>query len=431
MTIFGRHLSHSARPTLVGTLLALALVNVAPPTISGAVVPLIAQSAPLPHDASTVPQAILNSVTCTAKGYCVAVGRYLSSSQSRALIDTEVHGVWLRTQTIKMPVNAYHGANGTLFSVSCSSPGNCVAVGQYQNRKSTGNPTNIVVNGPLIVAEKNGVWGTGIMAPQPAGAQNSSVTSLNSVSCPKFNNCVAVGEMKTAQSNKAFTVRQKNGKWGDALIVKLPNWAKPNFITQLDGVSCVAVGFCVAVGQYVNKSPSRQTLVVTETKGVWGVGHTIPLPTSVRNPWAGLFSVKCLKWGLCMAVGVVQSPPDGGQGLIAMEYKGKWKTGILAPLPKGLPKTASSSDQLASISCTSFGFCNAVGQYTQGLFDQGVTITETKGKWARGTVVPRPAGAVAPPYVGLGGVSCTSPGACVMVGQYQANVGDLALIVTH
>lgn len=408
----------------------LAVIALMPTVVSGAANRTVTRAAPLPANASPVPQAILNAIDCTSTGNCVAVGRYLSSSDSRALIATEINGSWKASSTIKMPKNASQGANGVLFGVSCTSYGNCVAVGQYQNTKSAGKPLYTVVEVPLIVSEKKGVWGTGIEGPLPIGAIENSVTTLNAVSCPKVKNCVAVGQYQTTDGAKGFTVRQLGTKWVDAQPTALPNWARPNFITQLDGVSCVAVGFCVAVGQYVNASPSRQALVVMEARGVWGVGHAVPLPTTVRNPWAGLFSIKCLAWGVCEAVGVVQDGVKGGEGLIETQFKGRWLNGLVAPLPSGAANP-SESVQLASIDCTSFGFCDAVGQFTNGAIDQGVTVTESKGAWGKAYVVPRPANATSPPYAGLGGVDCSKKNVCVMVGQYQAILGEPALIVNR
>jgi hypothetical protein len=385
---------------------------------------------PLPSDASsTVTDASLNGVACTSSGNCVAVGRYEGTTDSQVLIVNQTKSVWGAARTLtSMPKNARHSADGVLNAVTCSSFGNCIAVGQYESVKTTGSPTFEVVDEPLVVTEVKGKWKTGMEAPQPPGAINSSVTALDGISCPKPTSCIAVGQFATHAGNEAFTVELVNGKWKGARAVTLYKYSQANFITQLDAISCVAVGYCEAVGQFVNKAPSRQALVVELAHGVWHVGHSVPLPSTVRNPWAGLFSIQCFSWGTCVAVGVVSSPPKEGQGLIEVQYKGRWLRGILAPQTK-VPSSDAIGVQLLGVSCTGFGNCEAVGQYTASNVTQPVTITETKGKWGLAALTPRPHGAIKPTSAGLNTVVCSNSTTCVMVGQYETIVGDPALIV--
>jgi hypothetical protein len=409
------------------TLAAGALAAVAP---VGATAPLSAQRAATPADADHVPQAILNAVACPSAGACVAVGRYEGPHGSEALIDTEAYGNWQGTQTVTLPADALDGANGVLNGVACTSVGNCVAVGQYETTQSTSSPSISVVEAPMTVTESGGVWGAARRAPLPPGATTSSVTALNAVSCPKAGACVAVGQFTTAVGDEAVIVRQKAGTWGGARVPQLPKWAKSNFITQLDGVSCLAVGYCVAVGQFVTRAPARQPLVVIEAKGVWQRGRAAAVPTTRRNPWGGLFAVTCRSWGDCVAVGVYEGLTGGGQGLIVTEKSGHWITPVTAKLPP-VTKTSSMSDQLLGVSCPAAGRCYAVGQYTDKAVDQGVVLTEVKGFWSLGQIAPRPADASSPPYVGLNGVACPTTTSCAMVGQYQAGLGQPALVVTR
>jgi hypothetical protein len=420
-----RHFPPHARRVVAAATTATLLVALVAAAPAGALTP---QVAPLPATAAAVPEAILNAVHCTSYRNCVAVGRYESKSNlGRALIVTEVGGVWGHAETITMPTDALDKAFGVLNAIDCTSVGNCVAVGQYQTSQSLTGPTYPVVDQPLIVVERSGNWQTAVKSQLPPGAIDGEVTALNGVSCPSVGHCLAVGQYITAKGNEAFTVQQSGNTWSGARTVTLRNYARSNFITQLDGVSCVANGYCVAVGQFANGAPSRQPLVVQEAKGVWSVGHAVPVPSVVRNPWAGLFSIDCLSWGNCVSVGVVSSPPKRGQGLIEVEVKGQWERGILAPLPSGVVSD-SIGDQLAAVSCKSNGNCDAVGQFTDGDVDEGVLINATAGKWGSGVIAPSPANAVAPAYAILSGVACTASNQCVMVGQYQAQDGDPALI---
>src|SRR5579863_2338548 len=54
-----------------------------------------ASEAPLPANAAVDPQALLQSVTCTGVGSCVAAGRYLDASgATQALVEQLSNGTW-------------------------------------------------------------------------------------------------------------------------------------------------------------------------------------------------------------------------------------------------------------------------------------------------------------------------------------------------
>jgi hypothetical protein len=392
--------------------------------MAGAVTPMTAIEAPLPSNTVGAHEAILNGVSCNSPTQCVAVGHYESSSGGQAFIVVK-NSSWGAPRPAFLPPDALPAANGTLNSVSCQSFGNCVAVGQY----ATANGYQ-----GFIVTEKAGVWSQGVRAPLPGDAVDSSITSLYSVSCVTITTCVAVGQYKngsTVHDNQGLIVWESAGHWTKAMTAPLPAKAKANFITQLDGISCPSWGNCVAVGQYVNTNPARRPMILTESGGVWVSSVTARLPLdSHYNPWAGLFSVKCTGIGNCVAVGVYQGA-HGGQGLIIGSINGQWGRGIVAPLPSGYSYAVNSA-QLLSVSCIGLGYCQAVGFFTAGQINRGITISERHGGWGNSTLTPHPANAVAPYYEGLNAVSCnTIQVHCSMVGQYQALVGQPAHIVSN
>src|SRR5271170_778140 len=81
-------------------------------------------------------------------------------------------------------LSAGHG--GTLIAVSCSSPGNCAATGNYADRL-----------GHLqayVVSEKNGSWDKAIQVPGVAALSGASGGSgVDAVSCGPAGNCAAGG----------------------------------------------------------------------------------------------------------------------------------------------------------------------------------------------------------------------------------------------
>jgi hypothetical protein len=157
----------------------------------------------LPANAATRKQvAGLNSVSCTSPGACSAVGGYFDKAgNSEALLYREVGGQWKPhvvlltekaghwTRGVKaaLPVNA--GADqGELGvnSVSCSSPGNCTAAGNYSGAGQDNTK-------PLLLTETSGIWSRGVGVTLPVDASAPYQFSWVTVSCAAAQNCSGVG----------------------------------------------------------------------------------------------------------------------------------------------------------------------------------------------------------------------------------------------
>ena len=80
---------------------------------------------------------------------------------------------------------------------------------------------------------------------------------------------------------------------------------------------------------------------------------------------------------------------------------------------------ASPVAALRSVSCTGAGGCDAVGSYADSNHhEQGLLLTETGSSWGSGTEALLPADASANPDVSLTSVSCSTVGNCDAVGDY-------------
>ena len=128
----------------------------------------------------------LTAVTCTSYGNCVEVGSFETAAHhSVPLIEVQKGGVW-SSVAVGLPSDVQASGNGgsALLSISCPSFGNCVAVGRYIRNDHT--------NQPLIDREIGGVW-SNHAAPVPSDQSSPGQSYLYSVSCPSTSNCVAVG----------------------------------------------------------------------------------------------------------------------------------------------------------------------------------------------------------------------------------------------
>ena len=79
----------------------------------------------------------IDSITCTSPGNCIASGSYEDSNgkeDDQAMLVAESGGVWGQASELTLPggANTIAGEqDADLFSLTCTSPGSCVAVGRY------------------------------------------------------------------------------------------------------------------------------------------------------------------------------------------------------------------------------------------------------------------------------------------------------------
>ena len=75
--------------------------------------------------------AIVTSISCSSAGNCSAAGQYRDSAGYQAFVVDEVNGTWGAAQEVAAALNTQN--NASVYSISCSSAGNCSAAGQYRD----------------------------------------------------------------------------------------------------------------------------------------------------------------------------------------------------------------------------------------------------------------------------------------------------------
>jgi hypothetical protein len=357
-------------------------------------------------------------------GNCSAVGYYLDSSKSlHGLLLTETAGRWATEVKASLPADAAPSSPASgeedavgLPSVSCAAAGNCIAVGYYLD--SSGNAHG------LLLAETGGKWATGVQAALPANAVSNLGAGLSSVSCASAGNCSVVGGYSASSGGDGLLLIESGGRWKRGIEVRLPANAASNPGATLFSVSCASAGNCSAVGWYDDSSGNLQGLLLTETGGRWAPGvEAAPPANAASNPAGSLNSVSCASAGNCSAVGFYFDSSGNGQGRLLTETRGRWAREVEA----ALPANAGSDPQvdLTSVSCASGGNCSAVGSYFDSSgHQQGLLLTESKGRWATGVEAAPPANAGSDPAVQLRSVSCAPGGECSVVGSYSDTAGN-------
>jgi hypothetical protein len=371
--------------------------------------------------------ATLNSISCGSPGNCVAGGSYDNpAGGQQAMVEAETGGTWAAPQRIGLPAGAVTLAAdeyATITSVSCPSQGFCVAVGAY---RGTG-------NGMLVATETAGVWATGTTLAAVSGeAADGGV--LDSVSCTSIENCVAVGTVTTNRGLiEPAIAAVANGTWGKPSLPTLPSGDQDTLPTSLS-VSCPAAGACVVAGTDYPASGPELPLVIAQSGGRWQQPETVgPLSGAVADPGQllSLGTIDCSAVGSCTAIGNDETAA-GASGFALVDAGGSF-TEVELAYPTGTAGFLANVQDvgLDAVGCADPGDCVAGGAYptagTPTLPDAApMAAIEGGGTWSAPTALPAPSDA-APAASGLAtvrSISCPVAADCQGVGVYETAGGQ-------
>jgi hypothetical protein len=246
----------------------------------------------------------------------------------------------------------------------------------------------------------------------PEGISSTVSSDLTATSCPAPGECVAVG----GDGGPGFIDTQSNGGWTvqAAPTPSNANASDPN--VRLFGLSCVAVGWCTAVGNYRDIHSDTQSDLLTLANGSWTASEGPVPPDADGNPEVSVLSVSCGAPGSCAAVGSYATSGIDTRGLLLTLAHGTWSTRE-APLPSDA-SPSSPDTRLQSVSCVGADWCEATGEYTSlANGSQGLTQTFTAGNWTASKIV-LPADAAASPETTMASLSCPAVDVCTAVGSY-------------
>jgi hypothetical protein len=339
------------------------------------------------------------------------------------MVATMSGSTWGRGHTVVLPATSAdpHG-EGQITGISCPAKNDCTAVGfniEYVGDSSYGKDA-------FAVTQSHGAWGPIRFVTLPHGAAHATVATLTGVSCTSPGNCEAVGYFAVAGENlDPMAVREVHGSWRPATEIALPASAAatPGAYAVLDAVSCPKPGSCVGVGSYLSTTYRLEGLTAVESGGHWKrAAEATLLSTAAPNIVSGLLSVSCSSRTSCLAVGGYATTNGSITASIADAYSnGHWSTVHVikvAPAKAAAPPAA----WLYGVSCKT-KYCEVVGNYTDGAGTQiWMTVSYSHGKWGKAAGIAEPANALAGhdqasiPY----GISCAGT-RCTAVGAYWDN----------
>jgi PKD repeat protein len=301
---------------------------------------------------------------------------------------------WFAT-TMPQPTNSGDGHEAA--AVSCVARSSCVAVGDNWSMD---------LHTAVTLAERwDGRDWTPMPTPNPPGLEegwaDQRMATLLDVECVADGKCLAIGYYRDLEGLKPLAELLEGGEW---TIVSPPRPAAA-VGAVLEGLSCVSIGDCVAVGNVRFQPNVPKPLAFHWDGDDWAVEPT-PDPPTGETGW--LAAVSCPQSGVCMAVGGRRPESGAPRTFAARLDEGSWAVEA-APNPSG------TENWLEDVSCPGAGVCTAVGRHFEKpgteTIQYPLAVRWVEDGWVVQTI-PKVVGASS----GLTGVSCVAADACTAVG---------------
>lgn len=340
--------------------------------------------------------AFLFAVSCGAAGDCVVGGDYIASRPVRHLLPfvaVERRGHW-RLASELPGIAALHAAAAGLTAVSCSSAGDCLAGGWYEQAGAH-------VPLPFVVRMAGGRWRRPIELPGWATVTAGGIGVVSLVSCGSPGNC-------SASPGGRFVASLVNGRWHP--VIRLPGTISG---PDIGALSCARTGGCAAGGTYPVSQERYGAFAASGVDGVWGDARQVPGTSGADL--AGVTSVFCAP-ARCVVGGYLQS---GGvpEAFVVRQVGRTWSSATILPGIERLDSRAGSS--LADLSCGTAGGCVAAGTYsisTRKLVQLVFVATEVRGTWRQAGELPGVAALATGHSATVTAVSCPAAGQCAVAG---------------
>jgi hypothetical protein len=389
----------------------------------------------------------ISSVSCPAAGDCVAGGFALDShGVEQTTLGTELNHVWTFGPvpgTVALNVTGGVSFKGgvllgaSVTSVSCSTVGNCVAVGSYGDASAT--------QQGFVAVEQHGVW-NGATPIAQLSALNVGATHYNTgaqpsqVSCASDAFCEITGTYTdAAEYFQYFTADVNSGVVSDAATLPGSTSLSVQYSsgTSSSGITsqwCDAAGNCEISGpipESLSSSTGPAAFIATRSAGVWGaaVNYSATSTVTVGSNAAVQFT-QCPSVSNCTVIGSYIDADGVLRYFTAQQSNGLWGTDVEWT---SLEVFGDANSYITSMSCPAVGYCTVGGSYADSSgYWQGFTVQEVGGIWQDAveltgiSAYENSPGSPDPSYgVNVSNLDCVTVGNCSGLGAYQANASDV------
>jgi hypothetical protein len=352
----------TASCTAVGSYVSTAgVVSMVVQITNGVVSPALEVPPPANSAAGYAP--LFNGISCLPSGPCEAVGDNadLSTGTYKALVMPFTNGLPGTATVVTLPSNASTSSPSSVLSdIACqASSGSCTAAGFYVG--SSGHDF------PLTVEINNGVPAAGLEASEPALYNGNPIAYENHVACPASGACQVLGVYYDGSDTEQLMATQvTDGSAGVASEISPPNSTAAHNVRFL-GFSCSSASLCEAAGYYNITAGQNVALLMTLNGTSADPGPiTPPAGTDLSAvQQTQLNGVSCLPSGSCLAAGWF-APGSAEEAGMQLETSaaGSVGAGVALPAPSDAD-SASPNTQAENIACAlPIGSCAAVGSNT-------------------------------------------------------------------
>ena len=360
---------------------------------------------------------VISSVSCASPGNCDAGGIYRDGAgRTQAFVASQTNGTWGKAIQVPGTGALNVGGDAEIIALSCASPGNCSAGGEYSDHRDFFQA--------FVVTQTNGTWGKAIQIPGSAALNLGDNAEVTALSCASAGNCSAAGHYGDSHGRHVFVVNQTNGTWGNAIQIPGTHLSRVEF-AEVASVSCPAVGDCGAGGFFTDRADMAQPFVASERNGTWGKAIEVPGIKALNvGGNGGITGLSCGAVGDCSAGGTYQDGSGHAQAFVVSERNGSWGKAIEVPGTASLNRGKRAA--VDSLSCASPGNCSASGVYTQGrsLDLQPFVVSERNGTWGKAIEVPGIEALNKDGETHVFSMSCGAAGDCDVGGSILDHAGD-------
>ncbi|HET7018243.1 MAG TPA: hypothetical protein VFI65_30275 [Streptosporangiaceae bacterium] len=192
----------------------------------------------------------------------VVLAAFAATAAAQAALAATPAGTWGKAIEVPGTAALNVGDLASVTSISCASAGNCSAGGYYTDHAG-------LHTKPFAVSETKGSWARAVKISGPAALNNSKFAQITTISCGSPGNCLAGGAYALAGGKQAFIVSEKNGTWGKATAVPGLNSLDSGYVAEVDRVACSSAGNCTLAGAYSTLELSLEVFVASEKNGKW------------------------------------------------------------------------------------------------------------------------------------------------------------------
>ncbi len=369
-------------------------------------------------------RALPGAVSCSSAGNCGAGGLYVDKAgNGQAFVVSEKNGKWGNAEEVPGSAALNVGGDAIIEQMSCTLAGGCLAAGTYESDSSMDQQA-------FVVQEIGGVWGAAEDIPGLDALNAGGVAEVRTLYCVHTGNCTVGGDYNDGSGAEPFVAYQNYGEWYSAQTFPDIAAANTGRIASIDSLSCQRRGICTGVGTYRTSDGDTHVFADSEQSYIWSGFQ--PIPGMAALPKGGavhpsISFLSCPSAVNCTAGGTYADKSGNTQSYIVTQANGVW--GSARVLPGLAALGASHFVILAGLSCRSAGNCTAAGSYVVNLKTLTTlvfVVAEKNGKWGKAQALPGSAVLSKGGNLDPEALSCGAPSWCSVGGAYATQGGRLA-----